>query len=311
MQGNERPAGTVAAQYAPKPRAVDSIVRDIPLGLLIEHLDPMRHNMDDEAMLELQADIRTRGLLQNLCVVPVMPAEGETWTRVTMADYAAHVRDGGRFRVAAGHRRLLACRVVQYDPVRCNLFVDLSVDEEAIMHSENEHRENTSDYDLAVLYQKWLREPGITEKEIQRRAGKSMTFVYDRVELLSGYQDVCMALHAKQINVSVARAINRCDEPEYAAHFLRMAVDQGASAKIVNAWVNERKAFKDLTPEGAPQPAAAIPVTAPAFVKIECLLCGDTQSYNLQTVMMCGADVERIRAARAAAESVEQAEEEK
>jgi hypothetical protein len=60
-----------------------------------------------------------------------------------------------------------------------------------------------------------------------------------------------------------------------------------------------------MTPAAPPSGPQVIPVSVPAFQKIECLLCGDTQSYNLQTVMICGADVERIRAARAAAELAE------
>jgi ParB/RepB/Spo0J family partition protein len=271
----------------------------------MEPLDPMRHSMDDEAMLDLQRSIRESGLFENLCVVPVMPGDGDSWVRVRMRDYAEHVRVGGRFRIAAGHRRLLACRAVGYDPVKCEIFADTDVHEDTIMAGENTHREDPSDFDLAVLYAKWLKEPGITEKEWSRRAGKSLTFMYARVELLEGYQEVCDALHARKIPFSVAKALNRCDEPEYMRHFLNMAIDNGLSAKYVNAMVSERKAVKDMAqplPPGGPQPLA---ISAPTFQKIECLLCGDTQSYNLQTVMMCGADVERIRALREQAEAAE------
>lgn len=302
---NELPAGIAAARLAPKPRVPDSVSRDLPLALILEPANPMRHNMDDEQLLELQDDIRENGLHQNLCVVPVCAAEDGKWQRVPMPDYDAHVRNGGRFRVAAGHRRFLACRSIGHDPVRCNIFADLAVEESAIMAGENTHREDASDYDLAVMYREWMLEPGITEAAVCKRAGKSMNFIYARVALLEGYKEVADALHARKINCSVATAINSCDEPAYAMHFLQMAVDQGASAKLVRAWVAERKAFVDMAGPAAPQAAAPIAVTTPAFTKIECLLCGDAQSYNLQTVVMCGADIERVRAARAAAEAAE------
>jgi ParB/RepB/Spo0J family partition protein len=265
----------------------------------------MRHTMDDEAMLELQDSIRQSGLFENLCVVPVLPGDGDTWERVPMRDYDAHLRAGGRFRVAAGHRRLLACRAVAHDPVDSKIYTDLSINEETIMAGENTHREDPSDFDLAVLYSKWMKEPNLTEYEMRKRAGKSVAFIYSRVELLQGYKEVSDALHARKINFSVARALNKCDEPEYMAHFLNMAIDQGATGKLVNAWVSERRAMKDMTPAAGPTQPQPLQISAPAFQKIECLLCGDTQSYNLQTVMMCGADVERIKAARDAAESTE------
>lgn len=306
MPASEAPAGAVFAAHAPKQRPGATLTRELPLALLIEPLDPMRHDMDDEAMLELQADIRHQGLLQNLCVVPVVADDAGKFQRVPMNDYDAHIRAGGRFRVAAGHRRLLACRAVGYEPVKCEVFADLGMSEESIMAGENTHREDPSDFDLAVLYSKWIQEEGMTEKELQRRAGKSLIFIYDRIEILKGYEEVSKALHARKINFSVAKALNRTDEPEFMLHFLGMAIDQGASAKLVNAWVNERKAFKDMTPAAGPQPAQPLHVTAPAFQKIECLLCGDTQSYNLQTVLLCGADVERIKAARQQAEAAEE-----
>lgn len=301
----ERPQGAAFAAIGAKARQTNSLTRDLPLALLLEPLDPMRHDMNDESLLELQNDIREHGLYENLCVVPVMPGQTSEWERVQIQDIDAHIRSGGRFRVAAGHRRLLACRAVLYDPVRCEVFYDSQVTEEAIMHGENMHREDPSDFDLAVMYSKWLQEPGITEKEVQRRAGKSMTFIYDRVELLNGYKEVADALHARKINCSVAKAINRCDEPEYAMHFLNMAIDGGSSAKLVNAWVNERKAFKDMQgPQGPVPPPRVAPATQ-VFQKIECLLCGDIQSYNLQVVTMCGACKERVRVAREDAEAAE------
>jgi ParB/RepB/Spo0J family partition protein len=304
MPANEGPAGAVFAAHAPQPRVGQTVTLEIPLALLLEPLDPMRHDMDDEAMLDLQKSIRESGLLLNLCAVPVLPADNGAWERVVMRDYDAHVRKGGKFRVAAGHRRLLACRAVQYDPVQCKVWVDLAINEETIMAGENTIREDPTDFDLAVLYSKWIKEPDMTEKELSRRAGKGLTFVYSRVELLQGYKEVADALHQRKISFSVARAINRCDEPEYMQHFLNMAIDQGASSKLVNGWINERKAFRDMTPPAGPQAPPVLHITAPAFQKIECLLCHDTQSYNLQTIMMCGACVERIRAANAAVDAL-------
>jgi len=303
MHTPEHPANLEFSKHAPQTERAPVLVREVSLALLLEPLDPMRHDMNDADMLELQDSIRTQGLLQNLCIIPVLAGEKDEWERVTMRDYDAHLVNGGRFRVAAGHRRLLACRAIKYDPVMCKIFLDQSVSEDAIMAGENSVREDPSDFDLAVLYSKWLKEPGLTERELQKRAGKSLEFIYGRADLMCGYKEVADALHARQISFSVARKLNTCDEPEYAMHFLRMAIDNGLTAKYVGAMINERKAIKDMTPAAPPGGPQPLHISAPAFQKVECLLCGDPQSYNLQTVMLCGADVERIKAARAAAEA--------
>lgn len=305
MPASEGPRNAVFANHMPQPELYPTVMRELNLALILEPLDPMRHSMDDEAMLDLQNSIRQNGLFENLCVVPVLPGDGDTWERVVMQDYDNHLKNGGRFRVAAGHRRLLACRVVDHNPVNCKIFVDLTVNEETIMAGENTHREDPTDFDLAVLYSKWMQEPEITEREIAKRAGKSLSFIYGRVELLQGYKEVSDALGARKINFSVAKILNDVPEPEYMLLFLNMAIDQGATSKLVRAWSNERAAVRDMTPATGPIVPQPLHISAPAFQKIECLLCGDTQSYNLQTVMMCGADIERIRAARALADAAE------
>ena len=48
------------------------IIRKIPVCFLDEPLNPMRHDMDDDKLQDLMNDIRQHGLLQNLCVVPIL-----------------------------------------------------------------------------------------------------------------------------------------------------------------------------------------------------------------------------------------------
>lgn len=305
MANEEMGAGIVETRFAPEARPNTTLTREIPLALLDEPLDPMRHDISDEYLYELGNDIRESGLLQNLCVV--LTHDGQ---RVSIADpspeaIGEHIARGGRFRVAAGHCRLLACRIVRYDPVRCVIYCDPALSEDQIMHAENEHRADPTDFDKAVLYGKWLTEPGMTEKELQRRAGKSLDYIYARAEILNGYENVGKALHLKQIPFTVARLLNRWHEPEMVQHWLNMAIDQGAKSKIVQGWIHEREAFLALAQPKGPAPAPGVAVHVQQFVKVECLCCGDEQTYNLTTAMVCGACRERIHIARAAVEGQE------
>lgn len=285
----------------------NSIMRRVPVFLLDEPLNPMRHNISDEAIAELAADIKHNGLLQNLGVVPVIGQERVRIEFPTDGALEKHEAAGGRYRVAFGHCRLLAMRSINMADCLCKVFLDIEQTEQGIMSSENVHRTDPSDYDLAVMYAEWMKEPGLTESALVKRAGKSPEFIYARIELLSGYEPVAIALHERKIKFSVARALNRCDEPEFAQLFLNMAIDQGATSKLVNAWVSERKAHKDMMGPAQPPTDPHIHVQTPAVKVVECICCGDQQSYNLRTVFMCQDDINKIREFRAAAEAEQNA----
>jgi ParB-like chromosome segregation protein Spo0J len=282
-----------------------SIIRRVPLTLLDEPANPMRHSMDEEAMQELMDSIRRSGLLQNLCVIPILNGERVAIPDPSDVKLVAHENSGGRYRVAAGHRRLLACRAIFLDAVQCKVFCDPATSEAEIMAGENTIREQPTDFDLAVMYAEWLQIPGITELEVAKRAGKSITFVYARVALLQGWKEVSEALQARTINYAVAKAINKEEDEAYMKLWLKMAIDQGATAKVVNAWIDEHAAHVALAAPAGPAPIVGVSVTAHAPQVIECLLCGDKQSYNLRTVMLCVSDVDRIKEAREAAQRAE------
>ena len=275
-----------------------TVTRRVPLYLLFEPPDPMRHDMDDEGLVELAASIREVGLLQDLCVIPIKDGKRVSLVRASNADMDRFEEHGGTYQVRAGHRRLLACRSINLESVTCKVFCDPVTSEAAIMAHENAFREEPSDYDLAVMYAEWLKEPGMLETTLRKRAGKPLEFIYARAALLQGWEFVAMALHAKQISFSVAKALNREDEEGYAKMFLNMAVDQGATAKLVNAWINEREAHKAMTPQGGPAPDVGAAVVVAQAALPECIACGERQSYMLRTVIMCAADADRIKALR-------------
>jgi ParB-like chromosome segregation protein Spo0J len=279
------------------------VARKIRTPLLLDPVTPMRHNIDDAYILELMADIKQTGLLHPLCVVPVLNG-----VRVRLVGEARQILDqhearGGMYRVAAGHCRLISCRNINLAEVDCRVWCDTSVTESQIMAAENTHRSDPSDFDLAVMYAEWLKEPGLTEAELCRRAGKSPEFIYARAELLEGWEFVAMALHEKKIKFAVARAINKEPDENYAKHFLNMAIDQGATSRLVTAWVQEHAAHVAMAV--APGPEAKPGITTPAvnFAPPECIACGERQSYNLETVIMCGNCAAQVRQLRASQEA--------
>jgi len=275
-----------------------TVTRRVPLYMLYEPPDPMRHDIDDEGLVELALSIREVGLLQDLCVIPIKDGKRLSLVGASNADLDRFEKAGGVYQVRAGHRRLLACRSINLESVTCKVFCDPETSEAAIMAHENSFREEPSDYDLAVMYSEALQEPGILESTIRKRFGKPLQFIYDRAAILRGWEFVAMALHAKQISFSVAKALNREEEEGYAKMFLGMAVDQGATAKLVNAWVTEREAHKAMTPPGGPAPDVGAAVVVAQAAIPQCIACDERQSYMLRTVIMCAPCADRIKSLR-------------
>jgi ParB-like chromosome segregation protein Spo0J len=277
----------------------NTITRRIALHLLFEPPDAMRHDIDDEGLIELAHSIREVGVLNDLCVIPIRNGLRVKVDNLSPASLETHERAGGTYQVRAGHRRLLACRSINLESVTCKVFCDPATSELAIMAHENAFREEPSDYDLAVLYSGWMQEPGLTEDTLRRRAGKTLEFIYRRAAILQGWDFVATALHERKINFGAARAINTEEDENYAKMFLNMAVDQGATAKLVTAWVSAHKAEKDMTPPGSPAPDMGAPIVVAVPEPVECALCGERQNYLLRSALLCVSDLTRIKQARA------------
>ena len=81
----------------PAPRPKDA---QIPIELVDDPERPSRESFDEQKLEELIASIRDAGLIQPISVV----------------------ENGGRFRVLAGHRRLIACRALGYVKVSARVY---------------------------------------------------------------------------------------------------------------------------------------------------------------------------------------------
>src|ERR1700738_301045 len=138
----------------------------IPLEQLLEPPDAMRYEMDDEKMEELIDSIRRDGVLSPLFVIE-LPAT------LPQGDVA---RDGGatppnglaphNYEVRAGHRRLLACRHIDYSPVPCRVFAEDEPAYAGLMATENLIREDVTPFEEGCMFAKIAETPGITEQEL-------------------------------------------------------------------------------------------------------------------------------------------------
>jgi len=169
------------------------MIKTIPLNKLVLSPRNVRRSTDEQADLELRADIEARGLLQNLVVTSAKKPKG-------------------RFAVEAGGRRLRAlqslaeegkiekthevcCLVIEGDPAAA---------QEASL-AENFQRLSMNPADECLAFQQ-LIEQGSDVEGIARRFGLTTRFVEGRLRLASLAPVVFEALGAGEISLDVAKA---------------------------------------------------------------------------------------------------------
>jgi len=136
-------------------------IKMIPIGQLKHHPDNPRKDLGD--LVELTESIKTRGIMQNLTVVPDMETK--------------------KYLVVIGNRRLEAAKAAGLVELPCA--IDTQMDEKeqmATMLMENMQRQDLTVYEQAEGFQMMMN-LGYTEKEIGEKTGFSTKTVKDRLKL--------------------------------------------------------------------------------------------------------------------------------
>ena len=164
------------------------MIKTIPLTKLIPSTRNVRRRTDEQADLQLKADIEARGLLQNLVVAPAR-------------------KPRGAFTVEAGGRRLRALKALVEDgkldaahEVPCLVIGSGAIAQEASL-AENFQRLAMNPADECLAFQQ-LIEQGADVEGIARRFGLTVRFVEGRLRLASLAPVVFEALGAGEILTS-------------------------------------------------------------------------------------------------------------
>lgn len=258
----------------------------VPIEQLIEPASPIRVSMDTDALTSLAASIKEIGVLQPLLVVPTAtPAgapEGESAGVATPRDSGARPR----YEIVAGHRRYKACIMAQLNAVPCLVFADAEIARHAAMLQENTEREDITPAEEAIFFSELIDKYDYTEEQLLHAVKKSAGYVYARLDLFKGNQEVFQALREKKINMAVATQLNRCEDAAHCSYLLSLAVQGGATAVTVAKWVADHKmSLKGDSVETAA--GAVVEASAPAATTEErvCILCRrNYQPLNLVPV---------------------------
>jgi ParB family chromosome partitioning protein len=180
-----------------------------------------RRRFDDEALEELAASIREVGVLQ-----PIVVRAGD---------------EEGRYVLIAGERRLRASELAGLGRIPAMIRSesrdggDLT---EALI--ENLQRTDLSPLEEAAAYRNLLEDFGMTHEGVAERVGKSRSAVTNTLRLLQLPPAIQGMLDRGELSAGHARALLSVDDPAYALHIARRAVDEGWSVRLVEEAARER-----------------------------------------------------------------------
>ena len=181
------------------------MIKTIPLNKLVPSPRNVRRATNEQADLELKADIEARGLLQNLVVTSATKPKGS-------------------FAVEAGGRRLRALQSLAEDgkiakshEVCCFVLEGGHAEAQEASLAENFQRLSMNPADECLAFQQ-LIEQGSDVEGIARRFGLTSRFVEGRLRLANLAPPVFEALGAGEISLDVAKAYAATPDQERQAY---------------------------------------------------------------------------------------------
>jgi ParB family chromosome partitioning protein len=145
----------------------DEPVREALLTLPVSRIRPGRYQprtkMDQQALAELAASIRSQGLMQPLLVRPI---------------------DRDRYELVAGERRLRASRLAERTTIPAIVRDTSDGDQLELALIENVQRADLNPVEEALAYRELIDRFGLSHEAVARRVGKSRVAISNALRLL-------------------------------------------------------------------------------------------------------------------------------
>jgi ParB/RepB/Spo0J family partition protein len=249
---------------------------NIRLALIDPPAQPSRDAIDPERVGALADDIAANGLLQPIGITGPGP--------------------DGRYRVAYGHRRLLALRLLQWTDVPALVWPH-DTDPAQLRISENNIREQLTPLEEAADVKRML-DRGHPLSAVARFYRRSVAWVNGRRELLDLPPDVREALADQKLGLDVARIIGDVDHEPYRRSLIAEAARTGATANVVTVWRAHYIADRERIIENHMMVAEIAERREAWKIVIDCELCGEPKEYpqtrSLRACIPCLEEVDKL-----------------
>jgi ParB/RepB/Spo0J family partition protein len=253
-----------------------STYRVVPLSSLSAPEAPLRLAIERGSLEELARSIQTVGLLQPITVKEA-PAG---------------------YEVVAGHRRLLACRMIGLGEVAVMIRADDERGEAAVMLVENIQRADLSPIEEARALAKGRDVLGLTVDELATRASRSEAWVRGRLDLLTWPIQAIEAVGAGEISVAALRPLMEIEDAKERDRLIACAIEGGASANVTRIWAQQARGYASNPPEGLGTRDSMMVGIGDVVVSMPCFSCREKRdAMSLQIVRICRPCISELEAA--------------
>jgi ParB/RepB/Spo0J family partition protein len=234
--------------------------------------------MDEEKLNELSADIRVKGVLQPLIVRRLTEAEKQSILGQWVELQETNSRAIPAYRIVAGHRRFLASRMAGLQTVPCVVYDSGELADEAVMLSENFHRENVTPAEEGLFIAQYIEKHNPLEADLPRIFGRSLDSIYDRLSFVRGFADIVQANAERKINYAVAKELMKCTDTEHRRYLLGHAIEGGATAGVVRGWIVAWKGSQCAPRTDTGSQTVTVTPTMLPQAPAGCIFCGSTEN---------------------------------
>jgi len=242
-------------------------VKMVPIDLVDPPREMDRRTIDPEKVRELAESIREEGLLQAIIVN----------------------KTGDRYEVIAGHRRLLATRMLGSTEIRATV-KEVSEREVAVLRAiENSQREDLTPIEKANTYKRLMMKHGMTRKEVARQMGLNIMTVLKYLKLLELPDYIQDMVDKTEIGINVAVKLNEIDDEELKMYYTENAREHGITIKVAELWVSDYMATKQAQYYTSDRGGVDEEIkVVPKPIYITCFCClGPTNVMETSNVQIC------------------------
>ncbi len=180
-----------------------------------------RVDFDTTALEELKKSIQEKGVIQPITV--------------------RRYRDG--FELISGERRVRASMAAGLEEIPAYI-LDVDSDREMLELAliENVQRENLNPIEVALGYQRLIKECDLTQEQVAKRVGKDRSTVTNLLRLLRLPEEIRSSLRAGEISMGHARSLLTIQDDVDRIDLWEIVRDEGLSVRRTEALVKETAA---------------------------------------------------------------------
>jgi ParB family chromosome partitioning protein len=217
--GDEQPSTAAGKEKPGRPGQAGQVTSVRLKEISPNPLQP-RKEFEREALEELAASIKQKGVLQPVLLRPAREGEG--------------------YELVAGERRYRAAQLAGLRTIPAIVY-RIESDEEMLELAlvENVQREDLNAMDTAEAYHRLSDDIGLTQEEIAERVGKSRTSVANTLRLLSLPRNIQELVREGQLSEGHARALLGLSSKAEQARLAKRIISRGLTVRDVERIVRE------------------------------------------------------------------------